>query len=186
MDFEVKDVDKYRLIVVDTTRQSISDLPKNIYAMTMDVVSEKIPQPLQLDLLEYMFVNQVDNELYGIDSATLGLGSGVVIPDGAYEFVLKVNGIDEGNVGVIVVSTIQEQLEVISENIDENLALTDEFIRNDALTDPMLHYYYAMSLYAKLILTTAKEFSSEQADILIGQIQRVLSIINEEEFEFKI
>ncbi len=179
MEIKIGLIDKFRFIVTDITRNSISKLPSKIYSMTLDIMSINLPEGnVNINLLEYMYVNQVDGELCIIDSNVLGLGKGNEILDGTYTFVVKVNNIEEVNYSVIVLNRVQEKLTEIGELIPIDVVSTDAYIRNTQLTDDMLHYYYASSLYVRLVNLTSKEYNSKDANTLLNQLTRVLSLID--------
>jgi len=184
MEIKIGLIDEFRFIVTDITRSSISNLPSNIYSIELSILSDKLfgGKAIKINLLDYMYVNQIDGELCIIDSNMLGLGKTVRIPDGTYTFIVNVNNIQESADSILVVTKIQEEIKKLDEVIPIDLVATDEYIRNIQLTDDMLHYYYAMSLYVKLINLTSIEYNSKDANILLLQLNRVLSMIDVNNF----
>jgi len=184
MNFNIVQIDDYRIVVLDTTRGSSSNLPIKIYSMELTIQGNVMPDnKVKLDALNYMFNERTDNELYTITSSVLGFGSGIKIPDGVYTCNLNINNTENVNLDFIVVSGIKDKLIAISENIQVDLVIEDRFVRGSELTDSMLHYYYAMSLYSKLILSTGELVNYKESEKIINQLKRVLSIIDKVNFK---
>jgi len=87
--------DIYNIFLKDYSSTNRNDIPEQIYAMSLDIVSNKIPngrisQPI--DLLSYLLsTSRKDEILYHITSQDLGLGENQPIPDGIYQFTYTIN-----------------------------------------------------------------------------------------------
>jgi hypothetical protein len=177
-------IDEFRIVVTDITRNSISGLPSKIYNIRLDIINKDLVGGIirDLDVLTYMFVNQKDGEMFIIDSNTLGKGKGNRIADGSYTFVLRVNGTVEYEGSVLILTAVKEKLLELAKELPVDIASTDEYIRHTKLTDDMLHFYYASSLYVKLVGLTYSLYNSVETDNMIYKLSRVLSIINIKNF----
>jgi len=185
MDIKAGLIDTYRIIVYDETRNSVSKLPSVVHSISLDVLSDIVSQDSarDLDVLGYMYSNRNESELYIIDSNTLGLPKGLEIPDGTYTIVVRVNNVEDSRINVVVLTSIQRKIKELSEFMPNDDVATDEYVRSNEMTDDMLNYYYACSLYVNLINMTASLFDNDKVNALILKLNRVMSIINTDNFK---
>ena len=85
--------DDYTMKVYDVTPIN-EELPLNIYSMTLDIISSKIPNgqiPNKLDVIAYLSNQREQKEIYTIKSETLGFANSQIIPDGVYHMFYNIN-----------------------------------------------------------------------------------------------
>jgi len=183
MQFEIIELNDYRLIVMDITRRSISGLPRKITSIRMNIISESIPANVfDLEILPYMFTKKIENQIYEIDSSTLGLPKNVRIPDGAYNFIFRINNTDEFNVSCLIVTEVQEKLAELYKLLPYPLEDLTKLNTSTKEINIIVKYFQAMSLYANLIQNIAEIYDSFEANKKLNELKRVLSITTEPKF----
>lgn len=117
--------DDYTFKVYDVSPIGDS-LPANIYSMTLDIISSKIPNGQienKLDIIAYLVNNRIQQEIYTIQSDILGLGNSQTIPDGVYHFNYQVNNNYTKEHIFLVYNTVEKQVQELLSNVNYDIEI---------------------------------------------------------------
>jgi len=112
--------DDYTIKVYETTPYNES-LPQNIYSMTLDIISSKIPNGQianKLDVIAYLVNQRIQKEIYTITSETLGFANSQVIPDGVYHIYYQINNNYTKEHTFLIYNTIEKQVKQLLEDFN--------------------------------------------------------------------
>jgi len=177
--FKIEQEDDYRLLLVDITRSSESDLPEVIHSIELSILGDLLDEKIVIsNILSSMFINRKSNLIYEVDSNTLGFGKEVAIPDGTYTFILKFNNTLEYTVSVLVVTEIQAALKELMNSIPEDTTIINEFDIDTTVSDNIVRFYHAMSLYGTLIYYTSGIYDSDKVTETMNTLNNILGVTN--------
>jgi len=119
--------DDYTIKVYDVTPIN-EELPQNIYSMTLDIISSKIPNgqiPNKLDVIAYLQNQRIQSELYTITSEVLGFSNSQIIPDGVYHMFYNINNtISKENV-FLVYNTVEKAVNEMLTEVNYKVEVGD-------------------------------------------------------------
>jgi len=119
--------DDYTIKVYDVTPIN-EELPQNIYSMTLDIISSKIPNGQlsnKLDIIAYLENQRIQQELYTITSQVLGFSNSQVIPDGVYHFYYNINNTISRERVFLVYNTVEKAVTEMLTNVNYNVTIGD-------------------------------------------------------------
>jgi hypothetical protein len=181
IDFFIDLEDDYTMKIYDVSPIS-EELPQNIYSMTLDIISSKIPNGQitnKLDVIAYLQNQKLQQEIYTITSQTLGFSSSQIIPDGVYHFYYNINNtISKENV-FLVYNTVEKQINTMLEEVNYSIEIGDY---NVSYVGETSDYDIEQVRLAVTLLDSLKA-SAESADEVIvndtlDKLTRLLTIIN--------
>jgi len=181
IDFIIDLEDDYTLKVYDITLPS-QDLPLNIYSMTLDIISSKIPNGQianKLDVIAYLANQREQKELYTITSQILGFSTSQIIPDGVYHFYYTINnGISKENT-FLVCNTVEKAVNELIQNVNYQVTIGDYNVSyvGDSSTYDIEQVRLAVALWDEL-----RSYSQEPDEVNVNdtldKLTRLLTIIN--------
>ncbi|MEA2038005.1 MAG: hypothetical protein U9O94_10955 [Nanoarchaeota archaeon] len=179
MEFTVKVLDDYKIMLIDNTRATYDDIPDTIYALKLDIISSKIPGGIvsEIDIMKYLRSNRIENELYLVDSFALGFEAVAVIPDGVYTFVLKVNNNHTVEEKIVVLNNIRKEIVELGDSLDYDEAVNDIMFDESTVLQDYYKYNYVIALYYNLIVNTSGNYDEDKINDLLDRLNRVLKII---------
>jgi len=119
--------DDYTMKVYDVTPIN-EELPQNIYSMTLDIISSKIPNGQianKLDVIAYLENQRLQQELYTITSETLGFSNSQIIPDGVYHFYYNINNTISRERVFLVYNTVEKAVNQMLSDVNYKITIGD-------------------------------------------------------------
>jgi hypothetical protein len=173
--------DDYTMKVYDVTPIN-EELPQNIYSMTLDIISSKIPNGQltnKLDIIAYLENQRIQQELYTITSEVLGFSNSQVIPDGVYHFYYNINNtISKENI-FLVYNTVEKLVNQMLYNVNYKITIGNYDI--DYVGDTCDGDIEQVRLAATL-LDELKSYSQTPNEVAVNdtldKLTRLLTIIN--------
>jgi hypothetical protein len=181
IDFFATLEDDYTIKLYDVSHVSES-LPSTIYAMTLDIVSSKIPNGQianELDVIAYLRNNREQREIYTITSEILGFANSQIIPDGIYHFTYKINNNYTKEHTFLVYNTIKKEVETLLQNVNYTVTIGDYDISyvGDSSDSDTEKVRLASTLHDELLSYTQEPDEVAVNDTL-DKLERLLTIIN--------
>lgn len=119
--------DDYTMKIYDVTPIN-EELPQNIYSMTLDIISSKIPNghiANKLDVIAYLQNQRIQSELYTITSQVLGFSTSQIIPDGVYHFYYTINNTLSKESVILVYNTVEKQVNQMLSDVNYKVTIGD-------------------------------------------------------------
>lgn len=178
--FDVKKDNKGGITVVDVSN-AFDSFPTKIFSFSLSIQGSSIPKGFveNLDILQYLYFNRVDNELYRITPETLGLSSNSSIPDDIYYLTFRVNNTEEYKLDFIVLDEVSDKIKKLVNSIDVDINIEDNsiFTKNLPLDAETSRIYYVMAIYFKLLTLLHDDKNHPECNDLLDKLQRILSIV---------
>lgn len=173
--------DDYTIKVYDVTPIN-EELPQNIYSMTLDILSSKIPDGQitnKLDIIAYLNNQRIQTELYTITSEILGFANSQIIPDGVYHMYYSINNtITKENV-FLVYNTVEKAVNEMLSRVNYNVTVGNydmEYV-GDTCSADIEKVRLAVTLLDSLKANTQTPDEVAVNDTL-DKLTRLLTIIN--------
>ena len=119
--------DDYTMKIYDVTPIN-EELPLNIYSMTLDILSSKIPNgqiPNKLDVIAYLENQRIQREIYTITSEVLGFATSLVIPDGVYHMFYNINNTISKESIFLVYNAVEKAVNEMLADVNYNITIGD-------------------------------------------------------------
>lgn len=173
--------DDYTIKIYDVSNVN-ETLPSTVYAMTLDIVSSKIPNGQidnKLDVIAYLSNNRIDREIYTITSETLGLANSQVIPDGVYHLTYQLNNNYTKENTFLVFNTVKKAVDALLEDVNYEITIGDYDIEytGDKSDYDIEKIRLIKTLYDSLLNST-QEPNEVTVNDTLDKITRMLTIIN--------
>jgi len=157
-------------------------LPQNIYSMTLDITSSKIPNGQidnKLDIIAYLQNQRIQQEIYTIVSETLGFANSIAIPDGVYHFFYNINNTDSREHTFLVYNTVEQAVQqmLLDVNYDIEIGDYDVSYVGDTSSYDIEQVRLAVTLYDSLRAQTQTPDEVAVNDTL-DKLTRLLTIID--------
>jgi len=182
IDFFINVIDKKTLKVYDISDTTMS-LPAEIHTMTLDIFSSKLPNgkiPNKLDVINYIRMHRVQNELFTVTSDVLGLAADLPIPDGVYHYYYALNNSIIREHTFLFYATVEEEINKLVKEVNYNVEIGDydyEFV-GDYSQDDLERIRLAVSLFNE-IESIAQAPDEVKANDTLDKLQRLLEIIKQ-------
>lgn len=179
MDFSIKKINNYEILVIDDTRIILPLKYNTISSIKMDIESAVIDGGIisNIDVMNYIRKERKEREMFKITSSVLGMGESKRIPDGVYKITLKYNNNEIVTNYILVVTNIKEHLTELAENSSNASISNTGVVYNDPNSvEEMSKVNYAFMLYFQL-LSKAQEWNIVDINDLIDKLKRLLLII---------
>lgn len=173
--------DDYTMKVYDITSINES-LPLNVYSMTLDIISSKIPNGQlsnKLDVIAYLSNQRIQKEIYTITSQTLGFSTSQIIPDGVYHMYYSINNTFTKENVFLVFNTVEKQVNELLEQVNYGIEVGDYDI--SYVGDYSEYDVEQVRLVASLLdnLKSQSQLPDEVAvNDILDKLTRLLTIIN--------
>jgi len=173
--------DDYTIKIYDATPPS-ENLPLDIYAMTLDIISSKIPNGQianKLDVIAYLYNQRIQNEIYTITSETLGFSKRRVIPDGVYHFYYNINNTISKERVFLVYNTVEKAVNKMLSDVNYKVEIGDYNVSyvGDSASYDIEKVRLAVALMDELKAATQAPNEVKVNDTL-DKLTRLLTIIN--------
>ena len=181
IDFITFLVDDYTMKVYDVSPYN-ETLPENIYTMTLDIISSKIPDGQianKLDIIAYLTNQQIQEEIYTITSETLGFANSQIIPDGVYHMYYQINNNYTKEHTFLVYNTVEQQVNQLLSDINYEVTIGEYDISyvGDKADYDIEQIRLAVTLLDSLKVQTQTPDEVAVNDTL-DKLTRLLTIIN--------
>lgn len=181
LDFVAILEDDYTIKVYDITPVNES-LPQNIFSMTLDIVSSKIPNGQidnKLDIIAYLQTQRIQKEIYTITSEVLGFSTSQVIPDGVYHLYYTINNIYTVEKAFLVYNTVEKAVNTLLSDVNYKVEIGNYNISyvGDSSEYDIEQVRLAVTLLDKLKNDTQIPDEVSVNDTL-DKLTRLLTIIN--------
>jgi len=180
MDFKVKSIDDYNIVMYDNTYKMFPLKDNSIYSLKLNIISSSVSNGAvyNIDVLKYIRNNRKEREMLMIDSEVLGFSTGQVIPDGVYKFELVINETNRAENTYVVLNGINKNIKEIAEKSENAIILENSgvYYNEPDKIDSILKVNYAFSLYYAL-LNSLEEGKESVINNYIDKLKRLLLII---------
>lgn len=173
--------DDYTLKIYDITPIN-EQLPLNIYSMTLDIISSKIPNGQianKLDVIAYLRNQRIQQEIYTITSQTLGFSTSQIIPDGVYHFYYSINNSISKEHTFLVYNTVEKLVNTLLEDVNYRIEIGDYTI---SYVGDTADYDIEQIRLAVTLLDSLKSQTQDPDEVAVNdtldKLQRLLTIIN--------
>lgn len=171
----------YTIKIFDVTPYN-EELPSNIYSMTLDIISSKIPNgqiPNKLDIIAYLQSQRIQKEIYTITSETLGFAASQVIPDGVYHLTYNINNTYTKERSILVYNTVEKAVNQLLSDVNYKIEIGNYNISyvGETSTYDIEQVRLAVALYDQLRAATQTPDEVVVNDTL-DKLTRLLTIIN--------
>jgi len=174
-------INKDKNVVIKDVSMMSDKFPPKIESMVMSISSAGIPEGVveNLDIVEYMRLHRVNNELYIIKPETLGLNAGSNILDGTYRVTIKINNTLEYKDTFVYLDELAGKITVLMDSIDTDIDIEDNTIFTDNIPYDVKHskIYYIIAVYFKLLTLLRDNSKVAEVNDLIDKLQRLLLIV---------
>lgn len=174
--------DDYSILIYDVTSID-TELPLDIYEMSLDILSSKIPNGQitnKLDVVAYLRNQRIQKEIYTITSETLGFSTSMVIPDGVYHFIYTLNNNFTKENVFLVYNNVKKELDAMLSNVNYRVEVGDYDIEyvGDTCSADIEQVRLAVTLYDSLI-TQSQAPDEIAVNDTLDKLTRLLQIIND-------
>lgn len=173
--------DDYTIKVYDVTPIN-EELPLNIYSMTLDIISSKIPNGQltnKLDIIAYLENRRIQQEIYTITSETLGFSNSQVIPDGVYHLYYTINNTISKESVYLVYNTVEKAVNQLLIDVNYKVEIGDY---NVSYVGESSTYDIEQVRLAVVLLDELKAYSQTPNEVAVNdtldKLTRLLTIIN--------
>lgn len=173
--------DDYTMKIYDVTPIN-EELPQNIYSMTLDIISSKIPNghiANKLDVIAYLQNQRIQSELYTITSQVLGFSTSQIIPDGVYHFYYTINNTITKENTFLVYNTVEKAVNDLLEEVNYTVEIGDY---NVSYVGDSSSYDIEKVRLAVTLLDSLKAATQTPDEVVVNdtldKLTRLLTIIN--------
>ena len=173
--------DDYTMKVYDVTPIN-EELPLNIYSMTLDIISSKIPNghiANKLDVIAYLENQRIQKEIYTITSQILGFSTSQIIPDGVYHLYYTINNTISKESIILVYNTVEKAVNQLLEEVNYKVEIGDY---NISYVGDSSSYDIEQVRLAVTLLDSLKAATQEPDEVVVNdtldKLTRLLTIIN--------
>lgn len=156
-------------------------LPTDIYAMTLDILSSKIPNGKidnKLDVIAYLRNQRIQTEIYTITSDILGLGENELITDGVYHIYYDINNAIQKEHTFLIYQNVEKETIALLDKVGYNVEINNydyEFVGDYSDSD-LERVRLCVSLLDSL-KTQSQHPDEVQANDTLDKLERLLEII---------
>lgn len=181
IDFIAVLTDDYTIQVYDVSPINES-LPENIFEMSLNIVSSKIPNGQlanKLDIIAYLQTVRIQKEIYTITSESLGFPTSQIIPDGVYHFYYSVNNNFTREHTFLVYNTVEKQVNALLSEVNYKVEIGDYDI---SYVGDSSEYDIEQVRLAVALLDSLKAQTQTPDEVVVNdtldKLTRLLQIIN--------
>ncbi|MCK4500912.1 hypothetical protein KAU11_10460 [Candidatus Babeliales bacterium] len=168
-------VDSKTILIVDKTGIAFPIKANTIHTFKLTITSSRLPNTVELDILEYLVNFRVENELYKLTTDVLGLGTDDVIPDGVYTFNFNINNVIAEEETIAVITSIESKMADLSDSFSLDDALEDVIITKE-MNEDATKFNYLVALYNKLLMDISINPDEVGVNDSIDKFNRLLVI----------